>query len=400
MNPPSVSTRVFFLDWLRIAAFALLILFHVGMYYVHWDWHIKSPSATGALAPFMMLSSPWRLSLLFLVSGAATSMMLLRGPSGGLLGTRTKRLLLPLVCGMVLVVPPQPYFEVVQKAGYGGGYLDFLQLYFTGYGGFCKGSECLVLPTWNHLWFVPYLWLYTVLLWALCRLRPNALATLAHHAGRVLAGSRIVWLPILVLALMRIALVGRFPSTHALIDDWFNHALFFSMFATGAVFARMPGLWDRLPPLRWLALGVAVAGWVALVSYYGNYDTNVPPPDWLRQCQRVVYAAVQWCALIAAFGFARHHLSFDHTWRRYLTDAVFPVYILHQTLIILVAVALRPLDLTAGIEAPLLIAATFVLSFAGYEAVRRIRVLRPWFGLPSASAPQQFHGASASAASP
>ena len=36
------SQRLFFLDWLRIGAFALLVLYHVGMYYVSWSWHVKS----------------------------------------------------------------------------------------------------------------------------------------------------------------------------------------------------------------------------------------------------------------------------------------------------------------------------------------------------------------------
>ncbi len=78
MNPTPASTRLFFLDWLRIAAFGLLILYHVGMYYVSWDWHVKSAAASAALEPWMRLSSPWRLSLLFLVSGAAVSFMLRR----------------------------------------------------------------------------------------------------------------------------------------------------------------------------------------------------------------------------------------------------------------------------------------------------------------------------------
>ena len=60
------------LDWLRICAFALLILYHTGMFYVTWDWHVKSPRASDVIEPLMMLSSPWRLGLLFLVSGAAT----------------------------------------------------------------------------------------------------------------------------------------------------------------------------------------------------------------------------------------------------------------------------------------------------------------------------------------
>ena len=68
----SFEQRRYDLDWLRIGAFALLILYHVGMYYVTWDWHVKSPDAGAALEPLMLLTSPWRLSLLFLISGAAT----------------------------------------------------------------------------------------------------------------------------------------------------------------------------------------------------------------------------------------------------------------------------------------------------------------------------------------
>ena len=51
------------LDWVRTCAFALLVLYHVGMYYVTWEWHVDSPHASPALEPFMMLSSPWRLGL-------------------------------------------------------------------------------------------------------------------------------------------------------------------------------------------------------------------------------------------------------------------------------------------------------------------------------------------------
>ena len=48
------------IDALRVLAFGLLILYHVGMYYVSWDWHVKSPHAGTALEPFMLSSGPWR----------------------------------------------------------------------------------------------------------------------------------------------------------------------------------------------------------------------------------------------------------------------------------------------------------------------------------------------------
>ena len=108
------STRLVFLDWVRILAFGWLVLYHVGMYYVTWPWHINSPHASHWLEPWMRLSSPWRMDLLFLVSGVATSMMLLRdGASTALLRQRAARLFWPLLFGVFVVVPLQSWRDVV-----------------------------------------------------------------------------------------------------------------------------------------------------------------------------------------------------------------------------------------------------------------------------------------------
>ena len=69
---PDAPGRRHDLDWIRVGAFLLLILYHVGMVYVPWDFHVNSPRPVEALEPVMMLVNPWRLTLLFLVSGAAT----------------------------------------------------------------------------------------------------------------------------------------------------------------------------------------------------------------------------------------------------------------------------------------------------------------------------------------
>ena len=55
---PIPGARLFFLDWVRILAFALLIVYHIGMYYVSWPWHVKSVGAGPALEPWMRLSAP------------------------------------------------------------------------------------------------------------------------------------------------------------------------------------------------------------------------------------------------------------------------------------------------------------------------------------------------------
>lgn len=373
----TAPVRLYFLDWLRILAFAVLVLYHVGMVYVTWDFHVKSPFAGPGLEPWMKLSEPWRMSLLFMVSGAATAHLQRAGTSLALARRRSKALLLPLLCGVILVVPPQAYFEVVQKFGYAGNYLEFLGLYFSGYRGFCQHGHCLILPTWNHLWFLPYLWAYTMLLLAVLALFPGFLRAAANLAQVALGGFNLLGVPMLLILAARLALFERYPATHALWGDGFSHAIYLPMFVAGAVFATAGSLWQRLAAMRWPALLLALGFWAVLVF--------VRPA---KPLEHSVIAIFQWSALVAAFGFARQHLNVDRPFRSRLTEAVFPVYVLHQTVIIVASQWLLPLHWPPLVEGPALVVITFTLSYAGYALIRQIGVLRPWFGLkPQLGAP-------------
>ncbi len=86
------TDRAFALDWLRIGAFGLLILFHLGMFYVPWRWHVKSAHIQDWLANVMLAVSPWRLALLFLISGVASRYMLEKVVARRFLAARTARL--------------------------------------------------------------------------------------------------------------------------------------------------------------------------------------------------------------------------------------------------------------------------------------------------------------------
>src|SRR5262245_102964 len=122
------------------------------------------------------------------------------------------------------------------------------------------------------------------------------------------------------------------------------------------------------------------------------------PSQWLW-VGRTAFAAMQWSAIVAAIGFARVHLNRDHVWRATLAEAVFPVYIVHQTLIIVFAMALAPLRVPVIVEGPVLVALTFGASFAVYLLVRRVRVLRGFFGLqPIGAAAAAEHPPRATAA--
>jgi glucans biosynthesis protein C len=376
--------RRYDLDWVRVAAFFLLVLYHVGMYYVSWDWHVKSPYAGDALEPLMLLSSPWRLSLLFLISGVATA-FLFRKTATGFVGQRSWRLLLPLIFGMLVVVTPQAYYEVVEKlpGGYRDGYLAFWGRYLQGDGTFCRDGDCLDVPTWNHLWFVAYLWVYTLIGWVLLRFAPRAMAATGDWMEQRMSGIGVLLWPAALLAIARLLLVGRFESTHALVDDWYNHAQYLPIFLFGALIATRNGVWHALLRMRWLSAALAACGYAFIVWYFqgSGYGDDHPPPDALRMLQRVVWALFQWTAIAAILGFARGIVFRDGPALRYLREAVFPIYILHQTVIVILAHNAQPLGLRPAIEGPLLVLATFGLCFLGFEIVRRVRWMRPLFGL-------------------
>jgi glucans biosynthesis protein C len=377
----TLGERRYDLDWVRIGAFMLLIFYHVGMYYVTWDWHVKSPYASHAIEPLMMLSSPWRLSLLFLISGVATGYLLDRQGIRGFLGQRSVRLLVPLVFGMAFIIPPQSYLEVVEKVGYPGSYLDFWGLYLTAYHGFCKGGDCLIMPTWNHLWFVMYLWVYTLVLYVVLRLAPRLAPALRHGGERMFGGMGAVLWPIAYLVLIRYTLSDRFPANHALVGDWYNHALYGAIFLLGFALAGTRASWAVFDKVRWQALGCAVLGWGFIAARMGVYASGGHQGAALALVAGVVYSTLQWLPIVAILGFAHRHLNHDSPARRYLTASVFPVYILHQTMIVVCAHALKPSHLQPGVEGMLLVLVTGAASFLGYEVIRRVRLLRPLFGL-------------------
>lgn len=383
------------LDWVRVCAFGLLVLYHVGMYYVSWSWHVNSPQPVTALEPVMLLSSPWRLSLLFLVSGVATAFLIEKagraakaeGRRARFIGARSWRLLLPLAFGMLVIVPPQSYYQVLEQlpGGYHDGFLAFWARYLQADGSFCDANDCLTIPTWNHLWFVAYLWVYTLVLWALWRFAPLLLDAGRRLVERGLRGwGMLVW-PALLLGLARL-LVGPFPSTHALVGDWYNHVQYFGVFLLGVLIARQAPAWDAIERLRWPALLLWLASWAGIIGYFRTF-ADATPPDALRLAMRLAWGIDQWAAIVTVLGFARRLAPGDGPVLRYLVPAVFPVYILHQTVTVTLAYTLRPAALPVSLEGPLLVLATFALCFAGYELIRRVSWLRPLFGLGPIAAP-------------
>lgn len=380
------------LDWIRVGAFFLLILYHVGMLYVSWDFHIKSPRIVEAVQPVMMITNPWRLTLLFLVSGAATRFLTDGFAANGgkpgwrLAGSRGLRLLPALLFGMFVIVPPQTYYEIVQ-ALQGMGVADpahswvlqdFWVRYATASGHWCDADGCLTTPTWNHLWFVAYLLVYGLIVAVLVGLPGRPLAVLGRWTERACAGWGLLIWPILYFTVLRFILAPLFEITHDLTGDWYNHALSFGAYLFGFLIARSGTLRETFIRLRRPSAALAVLAWAAWATYAWIYRADdAVPPDALRFAMRVVYAIDQWAWIAAILGFGARHLNHGGPVLRYLSVGVFPFYIVHQTAIIVAAWYLMPLTLPLPVESGLIIATTFAACFAAYEIARRIG----WFGL-------------------
>ncbi|WP_292072702.1 acyltransferase family protein [Brevundimonas sp. UBA7534] len=367
------SIRRYDLDWIRVAAFGLLILYHVGLVYGVYDWHVHSDHTFEWMREAVLVTNPWRLTLLFLVSGAALRFMTLRRTPREVARARFARLAPPLLFGAVVLVPIQSWIEARDKANWPGGmdgYLAWMRHEF-GWSGLADG-----VPV-NHLWFVVYIAAYSavaILLWR----RAGMIERLGDALERVLRGPRLLVVPILYLIAIRIALFPIFGLTNNLPFDWYNHALSLGAFLFGFAVVGRESIWRGLERWRWVAVGLAVVALPIMMLQVwhpgGRAFFGVP--------KAIVYGVDQWAVIAAILGFGSRWLR-DRSGPvlTYLTQATFPLYLAHQTVLVVAVWIIRPAHLPAGLEVLALIAATFLGSLAIYEIVRRIDPIRPLWGL-------------------
>jgi glucans biosynthesis protein C len=391
-------TRRHDIDALRALAFSLLILYHLAMLYVAgWDWHIKSPHSFHWLQPVMIAMNRWRMDLIFLVSGLAAAFLLKPEAAGDVHGCtsaaggrmpgaarfawqRTLRLFVPLVFGMLVIVPVQPYVQGVSNGLVEPGFGTFLAQYYSGrewpaeaFDGWEHGY------TWNHLWYLAYLWIYTLVLAALARPLASPTGQRLRAAFTGLRGWKLLVLPALPLFVYTVTLQPLFPDDGDFIHDWYRNAVYFTVFLYGYVLARDAGIWAELARLRSAAL--AIAAWVFLA-----YIVLVLwlPEDVAAPIQAVIWGLRNlyiWTMLAAILGWSFHLLNRPFRWLPWANDNVYPWYMLHQSLIILFAYWLLPLHLAPMFESLLVLAATVAGCWGVFALVRRARWLRPLFGM-------------------
>jgi peptidoglycan/LPS O-acetylase OafA/YrhL len=375
-------TRRHDIDALRALAFGLLILYHLGMLYVFdWGWHIKSPYQSEWLQVPMLFLNRWRMHLVFLVSGLSVSFLLRDQTAGRFIASRSWRLLLPLLFGILVVVPLQPYVQGVSNGLVEPGFGRFLIRYFShsqpwppgAFDGWQYGF------TWNHLWYLAYLWVYTLtlaLLLPFLRSRPGQWLR-SRLIG--LRGWRLLTLPAIPLLIATITLQPIFPDNGDFIHDWYRNAIYFTVFLYGYWIANDGALWMELARLRKWSLAAALT----FVPIYLVLVRVLPDeiPDWQQDLIWTLRNLYLWTALCAILGWAHALLNQPFRWLPWANESVYPWYMLHQSLIVGLAYWLIPYRLGPVLEPLLVLAGTVAGCLVISAAIKRVNWLRPLFGL-------------------
>jgi hypothetical protein len=379
----SSTARRYDIDALRVFAFGLLILYHVGMFYVlDWGWHYKSTYQAEWLQLPMVFTNQWRMSLLFVISGLAVSFIWGKYSTLRFALRRTWRLLIPLLFGMAVVVTPQPYYEALAKGAIEPGFLRFWGQYLTfqDFPGEAWTAENMAVWTWNHLWYLPYLLFYTLLLIPIAKLLEGP-AQFLRQGLRSLRGAWIILVPVIPLMIYFNFVFPSYPDIRAtFIDDWYAHAMYGTFFLYGFLIGRDDGLWSELARLRKVTLALAVTAYVLFMTR-GDFLPQ-EATFWTDQASALITYLNRWLWMITVLGWGHHLLNRPMRWLPYATEAVYPWYIMHQTLTLIAGYNLSKLQLGPIVEPALVLLATLGGCLVLHEfLIRRVRVLRPLFGL-------------------
>lgn len=369
-----VGGRKYHLDWLRVLAFGLLIPFHAGMLYASWFYPLKSPRLVPQVEWLLMLSTPWRLALIFLIAGVASKHLISKLGPGSFARDRLRRLLPVILFGMLVVNAPQTWIVAkargMTQAGFGEFWLAYLHNDQT-----VLGPPGMAMPRWDHLWFLLYLLPYGLLFALVWKLK-----------GARRLPDAPVWLPLfapaLWLVVTNVGIERVWPRTDTLFNDWGAHLQWAGMFVAGVALAGRTDAWRWMEARRGMSAFAVLLLGVCLIVDHALWLNAVltPPLSWASY--DIITALFGWAVILAACGFAAHYLNRPSPLLSYLNTAILPVYVLHQPILFLVAFAFFPLQLPLGVEAALLIGLTFTGAVTLYHfVIRPFGAMRFLFGL-------------------
>jgi glucans biosynthesis protein C len=325
----SLKTKYHYIDWIRVLAFGLLIIFHSAMPFVTIDWEVKNTDQSKALTSVIWWLHQWRLPLLFFISGTGIHYSLKSRTVAGFLKERTLRLLIPLLFAMFFTIPLQVWVEYTQKGKVDSDYFSFYPTVWN------------LIPypegtlTWSHMWFVVYLFCFILLLTPIFAF--FKIKWLNNAKNQVSTFLAIPWVTIsLVIPLMIIYfyLYLPYPMQGNLLDDWFLFIFSITMLLYGFFLGGSLSFWENCA--KYYRHYAAVAVICILILFFNFWwPLNVPKENNHSFLLYLILNCIEiWATILAICGSAKTYLSKSSPVLTYLNKAVYPYYIIHQTVIV------------------------------------------------------------------
>jgi glucan biosynthesis protein C len=346
-----------YVDWLRNLAILFLFPFHTARVFNEGSpFYIKGTE--NAFSSALVHTSYWFMPLLFLLAGVSSFYALQRRSARSYVNERFSRLLVPLVFGVLVIVPPQAYYAMRFQLGYQGGYGEFLWSYFTD---FSEWSEYAGGISPAHLWFIGFLFLMSI-----------ALAVpMSRAAG---AGYSPAWMRHPILIVLPFALLAALSAIPDVSGK--NIFVFAAYFTFGFLIATSDAIIEMIERCRRAYLVAALLGAAGILFEIST--TGIRPGVVPTTLHHLVY----WVTLLAMLGYGKRYLNGTSKFITYFTPAAFPVYILHQTYLVIVAYHVVPIVDHGVVPYLLIMLVSFGASVATYELIRRLGPARLVFGLP------------------
>jgi len=356
------------LDWLRVILIFAVFLHHVCMPFNGDGWHIMNSESSKLLDDIMVYFEQFRLPILFFISGVGSVILLSKVTAKKFTLDKITRLLIPLFIGSLLIVPPQTYIENI----------DELQSYWQEFPTLALRFET------NHLWFIEYLFVFALLAIPINMLLHSRFGTLANGALTKLAKFKGgLFLLVGLLIAVKIYFSLMFPSDDNKIENLSSSTYYFFFFISGMIFIRNHSAWQAICEQRLNNLIILSLSTIAFYGYYYSPDLS----EYLSLDARwsiwwLVCCLVAWSALLTLLGYAQFYLTKTPKWLHLTNELVYPFYIFHQTVIVVLGFYVITWQTSIHIKIIALFVLSFIItSFICFFIVKPFNVLRFMFGL-------------------
>lgn len=359
--------RIHHLDGLRAGLMLLGVPFHAALAFSGGGWLVSSPVDAPALAAMADFLHAWRMPAFFLVAGFFAGLVIRRRGAGPWFRGRLARLGVPLIAGVILTVPLQWILVGLFRYGTWSQAWWFVGRLAS------APSDWWVL----HLWFLLDLLLYcAVLAMAVASpLRP-VLGRCGDFIVDAVHRRPALTTAVVLLGAAACVLFGRLVWRVLQLEEVLNGLVSRDLVSFAPAFAVGVLLGCRRALLALITARVATVAF-ALVAITASLLVGSAPDSAIGAVVRsVASTTVGLTAAVVAVGIASRLLDRPRRVIRWLVDASLVVYIVHQPIVLALAVGLFSFGVFGLAGWAVTVVAAFALSALAYELVNLTPGLR------------------------